>query len=91
MAQLIGKKCFLLTNNEGMLADSIPFLFVKISDSWAILDNKIICYDPYKRKLVHKFAILAVVRNGNDAGGDTVDFFEVFDPNYHRFRFDLHC
>lgn len=41
MALLIGKKCFLLINNEGMLADGIPFLFVKINGIWAILDNKI--------------------------------------------------
>ncbi len=27
---------------EGMLADSVPFLFVKLSGSWAILDNKIL-------------------------------------------------
>ncbi len=40
---------------------------------------------------MYKFAILAVVGNGNDIGGDIVDFFEIFDANHYSIGFDLYC
>lgn len=40
---------------------------------------------------MYKFAILTVVGNGTDMGGDAVDFFEVFVPNHDSIGFDLYC